>query len=222
MSNHPLTELSREFYYYGGPPTFYFVIKKFEEEGGQVYLKFISGPRAGTIGRVNKGDILALYKIPQGFGPLSEYGIYYRERHTLNLRFDDRPEPHSISLNGQIPKQVEILLDYNGPTVWILNKQTEEEKAANQKVLLDNLGREIKIGSFCSFVYGKYGNRDLLFGKLVRRSHIGTMWFKPLAIGSNADRAYRNEMQVDPQDMRNILIIDSDLVNQIVLAKLAS
>lgn len=183
------------------------------KNGGHVYVKFLDGARAGTIGRVNNVDWETLYSESR-----NTYGRKAHLAHTTwTLEFDGRKNTVEVQMAYWSNQNLEVVFDAPG-TTWVYTTTPREQKA--KKKLYDHFGQEIVIGMVCMFVARNSKNDfRLRFGKLIRTSEVGTMWFKPFR--TREDHREAEEIKVENHLACSVTVLDDDVRRKVMMSKLA-
>lgn len=165
--------------------------------GETVYGVYRNGAKAGTIGIIKD-----LKFIVDAYGEPAF-------NHTFELHIEGR-EPRTVW-----GSEVGVLFDYQGPTVW---KFKRVKGGANWVPIIDKTGEEIEVGDL---VFACEGNR-MYYGKVERRSPVGSVWIKELT-SNPEDRKNRDNEAVRCGPLRNsqIVKVDGELLGRLMLARLA-
>lgn len=177
-----------------------------------VYVKFThDARRAGSIGRIKNINIREIPAHKSG----ASYYNYYPNYVTycvdkMEVIWDGRS-----NLCNPYYSEIEILRDYEGPTVWKWVQKAPETRVI--PTIKGHLGEEIVVDDFVSFVSRKYGTVKLHFGNVSRINYNGSVWVNTLKL-RDGDRP--EEVKVHDPD--TIVKIGKDLIDRLVMARLAA
>lgn len=186
-------------------------------EGKPVYVRWKNDARRrGAIGLLSSYDIEDVshwynrtYDWKTGQYIQSNAGEYFQ---AINLEVTwegrkNRASPHE--------GEIEILDDYEGPTIWAWNTSPKEAKPI--PTITDHLGAEVNVDDFVSFVSRRYGVIELHFGNVSRINHNGSVWVNTLKLRDDDDPQERKVHDTD-----TIVKIGKDLVDRLMMARLAA
>lgn len=132
------------------------------------------------------------------------------------------PEIHTIYVSWEgrhnkirvWPGEIEILEEYEGPSVWKWEKP--EPPAADAK---DRTGRTIKKGDFITFVLHHHVNygTTIHFGTVTKVTRDGQVWAKNIKVD---DKETVAEKRIKHNE--NIVVLTKDLLDILMVKKLAS
>ena len=139
-----------------------------------------------------------------------EINVDHLSSHWFKVTWDGRSNHVDASAY-----EIELLIGYEGPCVWQWGK-----KEKPQVLPYDRLGREVKVGDFACYILHHFGTcrgASTQFGTVQKIERDGTVWAKNVAL-SDGEKSQLKRIN----DNATIVILTSDLMDRLMLAKLAS
>lgn len=188
-------------------------IEKRVNRGEKVYVAFNNNSDARRTGSIGYLKTFSLY---------NESNSWYSLRHGVNRTNSPhyRVDRFSVGWDGKRNSyepyvlEIDILEDYQGPTVWKWEKPKIDPVKA-----YDRTGVEITKGQFISYVLHQYEGKgsSLHFGNVTKVEDDGTVWAKNITLDSKEKSADKKIKHND-----NVVVLTKDILDRLMMLKLAS